>query len=803
MLTLAKTLVRVWLLLYAGLAPAKPFSVDAMLRNQSYGHVWVDPDESWAVVERRARYDSASDYGLGSFTTRQLSKLWRIDLVRGAAATPLFDQRTDTGYWAEGFSPSGRYLAVMALRDRRLRLGLFDMRSGSLRWLAGTPDMPFAQPGPLWLSDDRLIRVQLSSPQLPRLLDGTSGAADRVAAGWQRQAGGHESSLSWLSSTHATAGDSRREVRLQDLTSGSDRLLWRGELSDVALSADRRFIAIVSLTGLRRPRGDEPLGLDFQSRGRTLTIIEVASGRSWHPCLACDFAPNLLRWSPTGAALLVFARGHSDSGWQTGRLLRLEPAARRIVRCSPPGLDAVTGAGDAGSGLVVAASWAGRMPLLFARRGSARADWYALEPGSPRPLTTMMRSPPSALVSSTAGGIALLGDGAYWRIGLDGAVRARTAGIVSAGSTTLDPYHFGGRGMFNMPPFTPQPLIRRLSEGVATLHGRAREALLDLPPGRQLLAWAPRSRRAVLLIRHEAGDAELALLAAGQVPRVVDRINMHLAGLDRARAVALAATAPDGSAMTHWLLLPAQPASTPPPLVVVPYPGSVFGRDHAPSPGADRIFAETNGLLLAAHGYAVLYPSLPLAADNHEPAAAIAAGVDRAVDAAIASGRIDPQRIALWGHSYGGYAALVVAASSRRYRAIVASAAPSNLLALHGTLVPRTDSDSAAHYLAMPGATEGGQFRMGAPPWAAPERYLRNSPALAADKIETPLLLVQGDLDFIPLAQSEALFTALYRRDRPVELLRYRGENHMLASPANIREMLGHVLAWLDERLGR
>lgn len=795
----AKALARLWLALCAWPAQAEPFSLDAMLRNQSYGHVWVDPGERWAVVERRARYDSASDYGLGSFTTRQLSRLWRIDLIRGGAAAPLFDQAIDTGYWSEGFSPSGRYLSVMALRDRRLRLGLFDMRKRRLRWLAGAPDMPFSQPGPIWLSDDRIIRVLLPAPQLPRLLDGTSGAADRRIEGWRRQAVGRISSLSWLSSTHVTDSDSLRELRLQDLRSGVDRLLWSGELADLALSADRRFIAIVSLTGLQRPAGDTPLGLDFQSRGRMLTIIEIASGRSWHPCLACDFAPNLLRWSPAGASLLAFARITGTPGWQAGTLMRFDPATRHVARLAPPGLEAATGAGDAGSGLVISASWAGTTPLLFARNGEGRADWYALTARGSRPLTAAMRSPPSMLASSSADGIVLLGEGAYWRIGLDGGVRQQIAGITQAGPATLDPYHFGGRGMFNMPPFTPQPLVRR-SGGAARVESRGASMTVSLPPGGELLAVAPHRRRVVLLVRHEAGDGELVVVTHGRAPSVVDRINMHLVKLDRVRRVAIRATAPDGAALVHWLLLPPRPTSAAPPLVVVPYPGSVFGADRSPAPDADRIFAETNGLLLAAHGYAALYPSLPLAADDREPVASIAAGVDRAVNAAIASGRVDPRRVAIWGHSYGGYAALAVATRSRRYRAIVASAAPSNLLALHGTLVPRTDSDSAAQYLTMPGATEGGQFRMGGPPWTVPDRYWRNSPALAADRIETPLLLVHGDLDFIPVAQSEALFTELLRRDHPVELLRYRGENHMLASPANIRDMLAHVLAWLDDK---
>jgi dipeptidyl aminopeptidase/acylaminoacyl peptidase len=45
------------------------------------------------------------------------------------------------------------------------------------------------------------------------------------------------------------------------------------------------------------------------------------------------------------------------------------------------------------------------------------------------------------------------------------------------------------------------------------------------------------------------------------------------------------------------------------------------------------------------------------------------------------------------------------------------------------------------------------------------------------------------------------MFTALYRLGRDVELLRYAGEGHLLASPANIRDQWQRLFAWLDAHL--
>jgi hypothetical protein len=41
---------------------ARPYTIDDMLRVESYGNVRIDPGGSWAVIERRDRYDSARRY---------------------------------------------------------------------------------------------------------------------------------------------------------------------------------------------------------------------------------------------------------------------------------------------------------------------------------------------------------------------------------------------------------------------------------------------------------------------------------------------------------------------------------------------------------------------------------------------------------------------------------------------------------------------------------------------------------------------------------------------------------------------
>jgi dipeptidyl aminopeptidase/acylaminoacyl peptidase len=83
-----------------------------------------------------------------------------------------------------------------------------------------------------------------------------------------------------------------------------------------------------------------------------------------------------------------------------------------------------------------------------------------------------------------------------------------------------------------------------------------------------------------------------------------------------------------------------------------------------------------------------------------------------------------------------------------------------------------------------------------------PENHERFNPVHHVNKWKTPMLVVQGDLDFrIPTAQGLSTFTALQRRGIESKLLVFPDENHWVLKPAN--SVLWHhtVLGWLDQHL--
>jgi dipeptidyl aminopeptidase/acylaminoacyl peptidase len=296
--------------------------------------------------------------------------------------------------------------------------------------------------------------------------------------------------------------------------------------------------------------------------------------------------------------------------------------------------------------------------------------------------------------------------------------------------------------------------------------------------------WAPRSGPAIGLFHLNAGFARL------DPPDI--RAVHHLG--------------PDGEALTSWLLLPHLPAgSASPPLIVTPYPGARYPA--APSAMDSWTGGPDKGAaLLAAHGYAVLAPSLPIA-DGAEPATNLAervlAIIDQAKKDPALRGAFDAERLGVWGDSFGGWGTLMMISQTNRFKAAIAEAAMSDLVSEWGQFESfvRLDPTLGPSPFFTEGWVEDLQGGMHAPPWAAPERYLRNSAVFHADQVTTPLLLVHGDQDAFSMGQAEEMFSALNRQNKTAELVVYWGEGHAIASPESLRDLYARAFRWFDARL--
>src|SRR5216684_9126092 len=148
-------------------------------------------------------------------------------------------------------------------------------------------------------------------------------------------------------------------------------------------------------------------------------------------------------------------------------------------------------------------------------------------------------------------------------------------------------------------------------------------------------------------------------------------------------------------------------------------------------------------------------------------------GVKYVVDQGIA----DPKRVGILGGSYGGYATLAgVAFTPDVYAAAVDIVGPSNLITLLESIPPYWEPIRKTFYM-----------RMGNPNTPEGKALLNErSPLYSADKIKTPLLVVQGANDpRVNKREADQIVIALRDRGFPVEYIVAPDEGHGFARPVN------------------
>ena len=101
---------------------------------------------------------------------------------------------------------------------------------------------------------------------------------------------------------------------------------------------------------------------------------------------------------------------------------------------------------------------------------------------------------------------------------------------------------------------------------------------------------------------------------------------------------------------------------------------------------------------------------------------------------------------------------------------------------------------------------ERGQGLMGGTPWQFPDRYIENSPVFYLDRVETPLLIIQGAADrTVPPFLGDQLFVDLRRLGKDVVYAKYQGEGHVPTEwgYANQVDFCNRVIMWFDAHLKR
>lgn len=266
-------------------------------------------------------------------------------------------------------------------------------------------------------------------------------------------------------------------------------------------------------------------------------------------------------------------------------------------------------------------------------------------------------------------------------------------------------------------------------------------------------------------------------------------------------------TSRDGHDLVSYLTLPPE-SNKPLPLILMPHGGPFLVRD-------TRGFNPYHQWL-ASRGYAVLSVNFRLSsgfgkafvnAGNGEWGGKAEEDLIDAANWCIEQGIAEKGKVAIFGGSYGGYAALAGLTFYPDYFACAVSiCGPSNLktvmqkVPLYWETPVSPLSDAGCFFTKGAFVTSMG----GDPDDKEESKHLENrSPVNFVDAIQKPLLLIHGDNDpIVAKSESDQIFKVIKEKGLPVTYLSFPDEGHGMRKFHNIMMELSYTEKFLSEILG-
>jgi dipeptidyl aminopeptidase/acylaminoacyl peptidase len=207
-----------------------------------------------------------------------------------------------------------------------------------------------------------------------------------------------------------------------------------------------------------------------------------------------------------------------------------------------------------------------------------------------------------------------------------------------------------------------------------------------------------------------------------------------------------------------------------------------------PSPGTS-----INPTYYVSNGYLIFMPDIVY--KTGYPGRDALQCVLPAVQTVVDKGFVDESNIGIQGHSWGGYQIAYMVTQTNRFKAAEAGAAVANMTSAYSGIRWGTGLPRQFQY-------EHSQSRIGGSLWEYPMRYLENSPLFHADKIQTPLLLINNDEDdAVPWYQGIEFYLALRRLNKEAYMFTYNGEKHGLRKRINQKDYTRRMQEFFDHFL--
>ncbi len=311
-----------------------------------------------------------------------------------------------------------------------------------------------------------------------------------------------------------------------------------------------------------------------------------------------------------------------------------------------------------------------------------------------------------------------------------------------------------------------------------------------------ITTWSQdRSRFVVYVERGLDGGGYYVFDVQSRELRLVGTRYPELASNLRGERQAITYPARDGTRVPAYLTIPGGIERRNMPLVVL-----VHGGPHT----RDDMTFDWWSSFLASRGYAVLQPNFRGSsgygtawedAGRRQWGGLMQTDVEDGVAALVRAGIVDASRVCIVGASYGGYAALAGATlTPDRYRCAVSVAGVSDLTAM----MVDTERQSGGRE-----SMSSDYLRASLGDRAEDRERIRSvSPALLADRVRIPILLIHGTDDtVVPIDQSRRMERALRSAGKDVRFVELRGDDHWLSDAPTRVQMLRETETFLAQHL--
>jgi dipeptidyl aminopeptidase/acylaminoacyl peptidase len=207
---------------------------------------------------------------------------------------------------------------------------------------------------------------------------------------------------------------------------------------------------------------------------------------------------------------------------------------------------------------------------------------------------------------------------------------------------------------------------------------------------------------------------------------------------------------------------------------------------------------EVNGVsihpgVFTSRGYAVFVPDIVY--KLNDPGMSAVWCMVPAVKAAIATGIVDPDKVGIQGHSWGGYQTAFLVTQTNIFKAAIAGAPLTDMVSMYSSVYWNTGNANQPIFESSQGRFKGNFIEN-------KDAYERNSPNRFADKVETPLIILHNDKDgAVDFNQGITYYNTLKQLNKEVILLEYPGENHGLVQRGNLKDYQTRMTEWFDVKL--